>query len=219
VDLSAYSVVPEAPDAVLSWLDGHPPAGSEKSGSGASGGPGFSISGENFSYPAVGVLDSRGLEVWALSWHSDETLIRVDVQDVYTPARPAAERIPKTVTRVEITATGPGGQVYRVSVTRADEVAAVVAAVNGLKRPDYTDNPGGPMLTLGMAREDAVLRFFVGDDHDAIAVAVDHPAIVIYGVGNIAFRIGNRSEPGLEDPAFVLAKMVEHLTGVHFVRF
>lgn len=87
-----------APDSVVSWESTHLPKGMTSGGSGStydgSGQPPSELTVTFSAPPAPSVLPSRQLLVQAASTTDGRTVIRVDAQVTWLPARPASEAIP-----------------------------------------------------------------------------------------------------------------------------
>jgi hypothetical protein len=132
---------------VLAWVGVHLPPGFAPAGTGIGTrfGTGTGTGSESwtgmFALPAVpGVLTQRELVVLAVRSGS-QTAIRVDVQVVWLPARPGAERIPPTAAVLTVTPVfglNPDPRAERLdrafTVTDPATVARIAAVVNGLPR-------------------------------------------------------------------------------------
>jgi len=211
-----FTIVPGSPAAVLAWFSAHRPAGSTDSLSGSTGGPGATVLEAGFQWPATAVLDERGMLLGAETFGYGRTLVRIDTGVVYTPNRPAGETVPVGVDRVVLTVTPPTGRVRVFVVTKSSSISALESALAALARPDFTVQPGGPCLCGPGVNEKFVAQFFL-PGHSTPAVTVsDAPYFAIMGVGNVNVTVGRTVEPILEDGTWSVAKVVEHMTGVHF---
>jgi len=211
-----FTIVPGTPAAILAWFAAHRPARSTNALSGSTGGPGALAVEQGFQWPATAVLDQRGMLLSAEAFGHGTILVRVDTGVVYTPNRPTAEQVPAGVDRVVLTVTPPTGPVRVFVVTKSSSITALESALAALARPDFTVQPGGPCLCGAGVNEKFVAEFFLAG-HAAPAVTVsDSPYFAIMGVGNVGFEAGTTTEPVLEDWSWSLAKVVEHITGVHF---
>ena len=211
-----FTIVPGSPAAILAWFTTHKPAGSTNALSGSTGGPGALALEQAFQWPATAVLDQRDMLLSAETFGQGRSLVRIDTGVVYTPNRPAAERVPAGVDRVVLTVTPPAGPVRVFVVTKDSSIAALESALAALARPDFTVQPGGPCLCGPGVNEKFVAEFFVRGASSPVVTVTDSPYLAIMGVGNVGFEAGMTAEPVLEDWSWSLAKVVEHITGVHF---
>jgi hypothetical protein len=212
-----FTIVRGSPDSVIAWFAAHPPKGSTGDLSGSSGGPGGMEESQGFEWPSNAVLDERGLLVSAATFGPGTSLVRVDSGVVYTPNRPGAERVPAGIDRVVLTVTPPKGAVRVFTITKAASISALAASLAGLRRPDYTMNPGGPCLCGAGINEKFQASFFLPGGTTPSVTVDDAPMFAEMGVGNVDFSVGTTTEPVLEDGSWTVAKVVERLTGVHFV--
>jgi hypothetical protein len=105
VDDHQWWVVAQGYVAVDAFLRDHPPAGSKLSFSGSSGKKGTPSSQlvEGFEWPALrGRLSTRELIVAVTPLSGGGSGVRVDAEDVWITPRPASERIPRQVARLEV---------------------------------------------------------------------------------------------------------------------
>jgi hypothetical protein len=212
-----WAIVPGSRDAVIAWIAAHAPAGSSSNMSGSFGDTGgITALTQGFAWPSTKVLDQRELVVEAATLGGDKTAVRIDSQVAYTPNRPAAERIPRNVDRVEVLVTLSTGHTHTYVVTKASSIRLLESVIDSLARPDFTMNPGGPCLCGPGANQRLVARFYVGTPKTPAVVITDWPMLAEMGTGNIGFTLGHRAEPVLEDGKWLIAKAVEHITGVHF---
>lgn len=130
-------VVPGERDAVMTWIESHPPLGSHPTwvGSTFSSEPGASeAKTAGFSWPQVpGVLRSRSLEVAAVDrpGGASEVVAAIDVE--WTIPRPATERIPSGAHVLEVEASGRGGRLSQTrTITKAAAVRRIAALIDGL---------------------------------------------------------------------------------------
>jgi hypothetical protein len=77
-------------------------------------------------------------------------------------------------------------------------------------------NPGGPCLCGPGVNEKFGASFFLPGWTTPSVTVDDSPMLAEMGVGNVEFTAGTTVEPVLEDWHWAVAKVVEHLTGVHF---
>jgi hypothetical protein len=105
VDDASWWQAPGSPQAVLGWEQAHLPRRFSATGNGEIFGPGRPTAwSDSFSLAAVpGVLNSRQLIVEAVSSENGQTMLRVDAQVTWLPAKSATERVPSTARVVTIT--------------------------------------------------------------------------------------------------------------------
>jgi hypothetical protein len=133
VDDVSWWQAPGVPQAVLGWERAHLPRRFSASGSGsASNG----LAWDDFSLPPVpGVLNSRELVVEVTS-SGGQTVVRVDAQVTWLPAKPATERIPSAARVVTITAIpgldATGRTPAPVTITDATVVRRIASLIDGL---------------------------------------------------------------------------------------
>lgn len=130
-----------AATGTLAWIVAHAPPGAVEDGSfsgGQDGDPGQTTRGVSFGWPARGPLPGRELVVDVAQAGAD-TVIRVDAQVTYLPARPADSLVPATATALSVrmvpVASGSPPTASRkrygpTEVTDPARVAAVIALVN-----------------------------------------------------------------------------------------
>ncbi|MFC1440941.1 hypothetical protein ABUW04_22015 [Streptacidiphilus sp. N1-10] len=161
-------------DQAVGWFMSHVPPGTTRTGTGTMN----SIPFVTFGRPATALLQSRELDV-QVAVHDGSTLLRVDAQDTWRPAHPAAAVIPAEVTRLVVIAS-PGsnpskalpGQRTLATVTDPTLVAKTVALVNAL--------PTAPVGVFNCPNDDGAeltLDFYQGhgdtDGTSPAAVVVD----------------------------------------------
>jgi hypothetical protein len=135
VDDPAWWVVPETTQQVLTYVDGHPPAGGTPSLSGqgmSSGKPTVTYTG--FAWPSVpGQLGLRSLDVAIVQLQDGSTGVRADGEAVWITPRPQSERIPATARRIVVT-NYRGRTVVQgpITVTSRATVAKIVSVLNRL---------------------------------------------------------------------------------------
>lgn len=96
VTRSGWWTVKGTPASVRSWLSANPPRGLTVQGSSTASARGQveSWTTDFVAPPEAGVLSSRELLVTVAALGADQTVIRVDAQDTWLPAKPSSERIP-----------------------------------------------------------------------------------------------------------------------------
>ena len=152
--------VPGEPDAVLSYVESHLPAGSSLMSTG-SGGPNPSVQSVIRSWsPVSGVLDVRWLEIEAAGQPTGGTVLSAESQSQWIVARPARERVPAGVTEVDVT-TGLRGQPPQLSrrVTARRTIRRLVALFDslGIVQPGEISCPTetmGPTVTVAFRAAD-----------------------------------------------------------------
>ncbi len=190
VDVNRFWRTPGRPQAVLNWVEAHPPAGMRGNMSGESAGPrGLIASWYGFwSAPTRGV-SYRELVVTVAGASDGGTAVRADAQAVWVLARPASELVPVGVTRVTIRVRRMGHRVSTpVTLIAANQVKRVVELVNRLPRsqPGVVACPAdvGPLVELDFRRLAGV---------PPVAVAIADGS----GCGVVTFTLRGRREPDL----------------------
>jgi hypothetical protein len=163
----------------LAWITAHAPGGATQDatfGSSQRGDPSATTSGVGFGWPATGPLVERDLLVNVAQAGAD-TVIRVDAQVTFLPARPAASLVPPTATALTVRmvprASGPDLTPSRkrygpTEVTDPSRVAAVAALVN--KAP--MELPGERFCPIMVANGgDLSITFTAGAGGPAVATA------------------------------------------------
>jgi hypothetical protein len=229
-----------SPQSILNWVGVHLPGGVTRSGSGAGGTVGTGgtntrqpiksgipavqpIKGRTgidhpgmwfdvYSRPTLsGVLTQRDLSVAVSTDATGQTVIRVDAQVAWQPAKPAIERIPSTATVVTVTPdygtasqTRPGAS--PVTVSDLTKVARIAAAVNALQL-----NPlGVPHCPVETGR--ALRLAFRASTHGPVLATVDAQ---VGGCGIVTFNLGSKAEPVLANGPS-LTHQVLTIIGVHW---
>lgn len=138
VDRTGWWQAPGPATSVLAWITAHAPRGTTSGGTSESGDPGPRSYGVEYDWPPAAPLQGRQLLV-TVSQSRTGTVIRVDAQVTYLPARPAASLVPPAATALSVRmvpfASGPSLTPSRkrygpTEVTDPSRVAAVVALVN-----------------------------------------------------------------------------------------
>lgn len=139
VAATTWYVSSMSPQDVLDWLTRHPPTGSGPAG----GGTGDGVSPAFASFPIQQpwipptVLADRSLVASPAKGADGRTVIRLDAEVTYFPARSAAEHIPASAKSVTVTATNtlnPIRTTLPQPVTASDPgvVSQIIAAVDTL---------------------------------------------------------------------------------------
>jgi hypothetical protein len=140
IDEHAWWVVPRPEQAVVAFVNAHPPASSHLESSGRNGTRGITTSSYLwFSWPSIkSVLYERSLTVQFVPLPDGSTGVRADAQDVWEMPRPASERIPSSarVLDVSVVPGRPLGRGIRpsLSITATDtaNVSKIAAMINHL---------------------------------------------------------------------------------------
>jgi hypothetical protein len=185
--------VPGRPQKVLPWIHAHLPPGFAQSGTGTGSGSWTGM----YALPAVpDVLTQRELVVLAVRSGS-QTVIRVDAQVVWLPARPVAERVPpaaRVLTVTPVFGLNPDPRAERLdrafTVTDPATVARIAAVVNGLTR-----FPDGAFSCPAESGAQMRLTFFTRPGGPVVARLTAQYG----GCGIVSVRIGGRDMPGLSD--------------------
>lgn len=135
VDRHVWWIVPGRPQALLSFLEAHPPRGSRDSGSGSGGVRGVTTSWSvQFRWPPIaGVLQERFLVVTLVRLPDGFTGVRADTQDVWIIPRSPSERIPRSAHVLEVTvARYRAAPSLSVTVSDPAKVSEIAARIDGL---------------------------------------------------------------------------------------
>jgi hypothetical protein len=203
VDAGAWWTTAMTPDAVLTYVRTHRPAGASPFSTTSDSGPN-GVSAESFTLPPVaGVLRERVISVMVTRLAGGHTGVRTDGEAVWITPRPAWEQIPRTVRSITLTAQGStaSGRSGRASVPRTvagDVVQRVVGFINGLDlvQPGAVACPGGRYELLRLT--------FRAADGSVLAAAVEQPT----GCASVALSVGGRSGPALDDYPTVTSELV-----------
>jgi hypothetical protein len=158
----AWWQVGAAPDAVLSYVMAHRPAGSTLTGTGSGGN---SRTGSRFwmlDYswpPEPGVLGARELQVTVTALPGSASGVLAESQSDWVVPRPSSERIPSGVGEIDITSHRPPGQPSELArVTNLRKIRQAVAVFNAMPivQPIVYHCPelrgGGPVITFTFRR-------------------------------------------------------------------
>jgi hypothetical protein len=194
VDDHVWWLVPGSSKAVLSFIEKHTPAGSKLDETGSSNiAPGYRLVG--YSWPArAGVLSSRELVVEVVSLKGGSTALRADALVVWMTPRPASERIPRLVRRLQVTVLsakrtteGP------LTFTSSKQVSGVRSLIDRLP----VAQPGAVACPADFAIR-VRLAFYSARSARPVAVADVDPS----GCQGVALTIKGRSQPPLTSAAF-----------------
>lgn len=168
------------------WFAAHPPAGTTAGELGFSNGPSSETKYLSYDRKPTPQLAQRSLGISVLHV-GGRTLLRVDAESVWIPARPADATIPAGVTRVVVTKDEPGSNgvvpkpVTLPAVTGSRSVAAIVSAFNGLSRPVPGQMTSCPQSTGGVLQ----FAFYQGSSKAPVATA----ATVVTGCGGVTLSV------------------------------
>jgi hypothetical protein len=157
--------------------------------------------------PVPGVLSTREMNVQFYDAGGGTTVIMADAMVVWEPPRPAAEKVPDSVTQVTIAAAGAGPRQVSGSVTiRLAAVARRLAAlVNGLPPSTVARDipcPSGSGFTL-------TFRTTAGGPPAAVASGPG-------ACGQVTLTLGGKDEPPLLPPdASAYRAAVLKIAGLH----
>jgi hypothetical protein len=228
------------PQSILNWVGVHLPGGVTRSGNGSGGSVGTGgtnirqpikaglpgaqpIKGRTgidhpgmwfdvYSRPAMsGTLTQRDLSVAVSTDATGHTIIRVDAEVAWQPAKPATERIPSAATVVTVipdygTASLAHPGASPVTVTDPAKVARIAAAVNALQ----LNSPG--VRSCPMETGQALRLTFRASLHGPVLAAVDAQAD---GCGTVSFTLGSKAEPALANGPS-LTHQVLTIIGAHW---
>lgn len=170
--------------ATVSHLDSHPPNGMRPSGSGSAAGPGV---------PTTQMLDFQADAFRTLQYTvvADRagSAVRADAQVLWAPARSPADRVPASVSSVEVTVARLNPQLHRGAPTvrrtlTGARARALADFVNRLPRAVPTFYASCPADFGGEQRYD---RLVFHSDGPTATVTVN-----LAGCSSATFQIGNR---------------------------
>lgn len=189
VDLHRYWLLPQRPQAVIEWVEGHRPVGSHLQGHGH-GSP--VLASWTFAYPAKpGQLTTAWLVVQVAAAKQGGTAIRADGEAVWVKPRPASERIPAGVKAVTITARDRARHIsLQRTLTNHGPVNRIIALVESLPLAqgdsyhcpaDTSRRPIIQMLLRRTATSPPLARLRINDN----------------GCGSVTLRIRGHAQPPL----------------------
>jgi len=210
VDDVSWWQAPGTPQAVLGWERAHLPRRLVASGSGSAT---DGLAWDDFSLPPVpGVLNSRELVVEVTS-SGGQTVVRVDAQVTWLPAKPATERIPSAARVVTITAIpgldATGRTPAPVTITSAAAVRRIASLIDGL--PVFPPGTYSCPADTGRALR---MTFRAVASGPALAVAT----AALDGCGGVGLTVGGAAQPGLSDGPS-LARQVLAIAGLHWAGY
>lgn len=200
--------VDESRAAVLAWITAHDkaPAGAQWSGSGTTAHGAEAL--YSYEMPATGVLAQREVEVGVAGVAGGRSVVRVDVVEVFRPAKPAGDTVPAAG---YLGATLSGGanapQVARtVAITDRAAIGRIGALIDalptlpqGTRRSCPNDDGAGVTLTFRADAQGPVLARAV---------------IALSGCRVTALTLGGTVEPTLDSSAPAFASALAGLLGL-----
>lgn len=195
VDRHRFWRVSGDPAAVIAWLQAHPPARSQLTGTSSSRGRGYEIEGLAFSVPSVpNVILLRTLVFSVTAARHGGSAVRADAEIVWVKPRPRAERVPAGVhvvtvtdTRIDIH-TGKSTTSAPIVVTAATKVDRIAQLVNGLA----IDQLGLVPCPADFGPNVAV-KFYAAPGGPVLAQADADGS----GCGTVSFTLNGKTEPTL----------------------
>lgn len=187
VEAHRFWVVSGDPNTVLTWVDKHPPTGSQANQSGAEGtSHGVTMSWTGFWLgPATAALSYRELVVTVARARSGRTAVRGDAQVVWVTVRPGWERVPQSARFVAITARGRSSRSLSVAGATARQVVGLVNALPAAQPGAFAcPADAGPLVSM---------RFRRARSRPPLAIVNADGS----GCGDVSFRLGNRRGPRL----------------------
>jgi hypothetical protein len=194
VDRHAWWTAPGSPNALMSYINSHRPAGASLVSSGT-GYLGRAVVFETFGWPATdGRLSSRWLVLEAVGLPGQRTGLRADAEDVWITPRPASERIPSRSTSL-VVSVRRAGKVMSGPFTfvRSMRIGATTALINSL--PAFQPGAQSCPEDFGV---DVRLVFKRAGATQPLAVADVDPQ----GCGGVGLRLRGREEPALTSQGF-----------------
>ena len=193
VDKHGFWVVPGRPAAVLAFIARHAPAGAKLVGT-ESGSADHGLLVDSYGWPArAHVLSTRQLVVGVVSV-GRSTALRADALDVWMTPRPASERIPRKVDKLEVTVVN-GRRTAQVPLifTASRQVGHVRALIDGLPaaQPGASSCPADFAIRVRLA-------FYAAGGTRPLAVARVDPD----GCQGVQLAIGSEPQPPLTSEPF-----------------
>jgi hypothetical protein len=194
VDRHAWWTAPGSPNALMSYINSHRPAGASLVSSGT-GYLGRAVVFETFGWPVTDRrLSSRWLVLEAVGLPGHRTGLRADAEDVWITPRPASERIPSRTTSL-VVSVRRGGKLINGPFTfiRSMRIGAATALINSLS----AFQPGASACPEDFG-VDVRLVFRLAGASQPLAVADVDPQ----GCGGVGLRLRGRAEPPLASAGF-----------------
>jgi hypothetical protein len=153
------------------------------------------VSSDMFALPAVAnVLSLRQLQVQATPDGNGQVLVRVDAQDIWLPAKLAADHVPPAATVVTITPIpgldAKGKPPVPATITDPSTVRRIVSLVDGL--PVYPPGAFSCAMSTGQGLR---LTFRTGADGPVLAVATAE----VGGCLSVRLVVDGKSQPTLSE--------------------
>jgi hypothetical protein len=157
IDRHAWWIVPGRPQAVLAFIEAHPPVGSRSSVSGSGSLRGVTTSWFlRFQWPPItAVLQERFLTVGLVRLPDDSTGARADAQEVWVIPRSVSERISPSVRVLDVTLARPRTRPsLSMAVTDTAKVSKIASMIDRLPtvQPGAISCPAlpvdGPFVTF-----------------------------------------------------------------------
>jgi hypothetical protein len=219
-DARAWWRVSDSPNAVLSYVEAHPPAGAKQTGTGTACSATCSKS-VTYDWPAIaGVMGFRELIVTVAPLSGGETGVLASAESDWIVPRPATEKIPKGVRLIAITASKIGGPVMgSFAVTDARQIRRIVSLFDGMP----IAQPGAiacPALIVAATTRRITFMFRARAEGPSLARAsyiAYAPYMESSGACNaISFKIRGRRQDPLIGGEFL--KQVETIVGANVAR-
>jgi hypothetical protein len=209
VDRHAWWTAPGSPNALMSYINSHRPAGASLVSSGT-GYLGRAVVFETFGWSATdGSLTTRWLVLEAVGLPGHRTGLRADAEDVWITPRPGSERIPSRSTSLVVSVRKGGKAVDGpFTIVRNMRIGAATALINSLpaSQPGVSACPEDSGL-------DVRLVFRLAGASQPLAVADVDPQ----GCGGVGLRLRGQAQPPLASEGFpgsgrtVTASLVQQL--------
>ena len=137
IDVHRFWRVADSPEAVYGWITAHPPAGTQKNGTGSYDGPNGSDQSVTFTRASTNPgVEEEALQVTVAAARGGGAAIRADGQAVWIVPRPRSDLIPAGVSRVEVhvdRATTPNVGYLVKTFAQPAAVAKLVRKINSLQ--------------------------------------------------------------------------------------
>ena len=194
VDRTGWWIVDTPANTVYSWLKTRLPSGAGTYGGSPTDTTGATIQFVMDDKPATNLLGQRTVMAAVGSLSATRTVLRVDAQVVYRPAKPAAELVPVTAyllatVRPKRLPDAPSPSPSSVAVTDHSKIAEIAGLLNAL--PTRVSGIYHCPIDTGAG---IYLTFETAADGATRATVALH----LEGCGEVSVNIGGTNEPGLD---------------------
>jgi hypothetical protein len=193
VVLTDWWIAPGGRAAVSAWMRAHNSTSDPADGVGTGTGPDGASTDYSYFEPATAVLAERYVDIRVGALPGGRSVVRLDVVEIYRPAKPAGDTVPATAYLAATLSPGgnPPGAPRTVAVTDRAVIAKIAALVNALP----TAAQGGVYSCPAAQGGDLALAFGASASSAPLA-RVD---ILLSGCQGVTVTLGHTAEPGLDD--------------------